>query len=496
MTITAAFVYEALLGHNYLPAQRRKKEELPPIFRSETFTPSAAAPLLAMKPKSKVRGFDLVEYRATKFNAVARSYAIPHPIAYAQLSNCISTNWSSIEPFQLSDVSMIRPRQHRDGRIIIMDYEKFASRASRVRRLAFNQRYVAKADVASCFPGIYTHAIPWAVVGKAAAKVVTKGGWHNDLDFHARRCVRDETQGLPIGPGTSNVIAEILLATIDQKLAPEFNYVPGGAVNGMSRFIDDYSFYCDSFDEAEQFIRRLDEELNALRLRLNPKKTAILTPTMPFGDLWAAELALRLPTGDPIDAYKCTNYLEFATSLAIKYPEGSVLKYAANALVSSRLSTSAKEATLDYLLVLAVANPVLLPLLEALFDSTLVKENVRYPERIIEILRDGAFRHRSDAMAWTLYYCRKYNLNIPLKVAQAVIQTQDCIALLSLYLTGQHLAVITAWTATLDKTDSYALDRQWLLLYQMHLNGHVASDFCSVPAAFDAMKAAGVTFVG
>lgn len=495
MTIPAAFVYEALLGYNYLPAQRRHKEELPPIFNSASLTPAAAAPLLAMKPPVKARGFDQVEYRATKFNAVARTYSIPHPIAYAQLSNCIASNWASIEPFQSSDVSMIRPRQHRDGRLIIMDYERFPARASRVRRLAFNKRYVAKADIASCFPGVYTHAIPWAVVGKAAAKLDTQNGWHNELDSHARRCSRDETQGIPIGPGTSNVIAEILLSTVDRKLAPEFKYVRGSATNGMSRFIDDYSFYCDSFDEAERFIRRLDEELNALRLRLNPKKTAILTPATPFGDLWAAELALRLPTGAPIDAYKCTNYLEFATSLAAKHPEGSVLKYAANALLASNLSASAKESALDYLLVLAVANPVLLPLLETLFDDTMIGGHVRYPNRIVEILKDGAFRHRSDAMAWTLHYCRKYNLTIPTEVAEAVIKTEDCVALLSLLLTGQHLHLITTWAATLDKADSYALDRQWLLLYQMHLNGHVASDFCSVPAAFDAMKAAGVTFV-
>ena len=495
MNIPFHFVYEALLGHNYLPAQRRKKEELPPVFRSVTFTPASAAPLLTMNPASKARGFDLVEYRATKFNAVARSYAIPHPIAYAQLSNCIAVNWSAIESFLSSGVSMIRPRQHKDGRLIIMDYERFAARASRVRRLAFNQRYVAKADIASCFPGMYTHAIPWAVVGKAAAKLSTKGGWHNDLDFHARQCVRSETQGIPIGPGTSNIIAEILLSTVDRKLADEFYFDGSDALNGVSRFIDDYSFYCDSFDEAERFIRRLDEELNALRLRLNPKKTAILTPTMPFGDLWAAELALRLPSGVPVDAYKCTNYLEFATALASKHPEGSVLKYAANAIMGTKLSASAKEAALDYLLVLTVANPVLLPLLETLFDDTMVMGKVRYPTRIIKILRDGAFRHRSDSMAWALYYCSKYEISIPVEVAEAVIRTGDCIALLSLFITGQHLSRITDWIATLDKTDSYALDRQWLLLYQMHFSGHVGSDLCSVPAAFDAMKAAGVTFI-
>ena len=421
---------------------------------------------------------------------------MPHPIAYAQLVNCIAKNWSAIEPFQSSHVTMIRPRQHKDKRIIIMDYEKPSARSSRVRELAFNKRYVAKADIATCFPSIYTHAIPWAVVGKPDSKLERNKGWHNELDLHARRCVRDETQGIPVGPGTSNIIAEILLSVVDQKLAQEFKFIRSGDVNGMSRFIDDYSFYCDSYDEAEQFIRRLEEELNALRLRLNAKKTAIITPLAPFSDLWATELALRLPSdAAPLNEYKCTSYLEFATSLATKYPEGSVLKYAASALVRENLNLSAKVATLDYLLVLTVANPVLLPLLESLFDSTMMSGHVLFPERIIEILRDGASRHRSDAMAWALYYCKKYSLTIPDDLADAVINTEDCIAILTLFHTGQHLAKIRSWTTTLDKSDAYALDRYWLLLYQLHVNGHVGSDYCSVPKAFSEMKTAGVTFI-
>ncbi|MEZ5454544.1 MAG: antiviral reverse transcriptase Drt4 [Lysobacteraceae bacterium] len=448
---------------------------------------------MSMKPRA--RGFDLVEYRATKFNAVARSLAIPHPVAYAQLADCIAKNWGAIEPFQDSHISMIRPRQHKDKRIIIMDYEKSAVRASRVRRLAFNKRYVARADIATCFPSIYTHAIPWAAVGKAAAKIATKGGWHNDLDLYARRCVRDETQGIPIGPGTSNVIAEIILSVVDKKLAPEFNFVRGGAVNGASRFIDDYSFYCDSYDDAERFIRRLEEELNSFKLRLNARKTSIVTPLAPFSDLWVTELALRLPSGAPLNEYRCTSYLDFATALAQKYPEGSVLKYAASALVRANLSHSAKKATLDYLLVLALANPVLLPLLESLFDSTMLLGHILFPSRVIEILRDSAARHRSDAMAWTLYYCQKYSLAIPDDLADQVIKTEDCIAILALFRTGQHLAKITTWTTGIDKSDAYALDRFWLLLYQLHVNGHVGSDFCSVPSAFVTLKAAGVTFV-
>ena len=442
MAITTEFLHLALLGQNYLPAQRRSREELPPLFDSKSLTPAAATPLLGLKPKAKMRGFDAVEYRATKFNSVSRSYTIPHPIAYAQLTKCIVDNWNSIEPFQVSHVSMIRPRQHADGRIIIMDYEKFASRASRVRKLAFNKRYAVRTDITSCFASIYTHAIPWAAVGIAEAKASTKKGWFNELDFHTRRCVRDETQGIPIGPGTSNIIAEIILSVVDKKLAQEFNFVRGSTKNGMSRFIDDYTFYCDSFDEGERFIRRLDEELGTFKMRLNPRKTSIISPVMPFGDRWASELALRLPFGIPLDPYRCTNYLEFASSLANQFPEGSVLKYAASALVRGNLTASAQAATLDYLLLLSVTNPVLLPLLEKLFDSTMSHGAIMFPERILAILKDGAVRHRSDAMAWTLHYTKKYNVAIPDFIADEIIGTNDCMGILCLFLTEQHLPKI------------------------------------------------------
>lgn len=493
MTIPPAFVHTALLGHNYLPAQRKYREELPPIFDSKTLTPAAAAPLLSIKPKAG--GFDSVEYKATKFNSVSRSYNIPHPIAYTQLAKCIVDNWNVIEPFQTSHVSMIRPRQHKDGRIVIMDYERFATRATRVRDLAFNKRYVVRTDITSCFGSIYTHAIPWAVVGVATAKVSTKSGWFNELDKRTRLCTRNETQGIPIGPGTSNIISEIILSKVDQTLASEFHFARGAEKNGISRFIDDYSFYCDSYDEAEHFIRRLDEELGVFKMRLSARKTSIITPVSPFGDRWASELALRLPAKDSLNSYRCTNYLEFASALASQFPDGSVLKYAASALVRSPLSVSAQVTILDYLLVLSPTNPVLLPLLEKLFDNTKLAGSIRFPSRILGILLDSAERHRSDGMAWTLYYAKKYNIEIPSSIADEVIKTNDCIAILCLFVTGQHLLKIIDWTTALDKSDAYALDRYWILLYQLYLHGHIGSDFCSEPKAFTSLKAANVSFI-
>lgn len=494
MAISKTFLRKALLGYNYLPAQRRKLEEMPPIFDSKTFTQQAAASLLQMRAKGK--GFDVVEYRTTKFNSVSRPYSIPHPVAYAQLTECIVSNWTEIQAFQSSNVSMIRPRRHNDGRIIIMDYESFGSRARRSRKIAFGQRYVARTDVASCFPSVYTHAIPWAAVGLTAAKKNTREGWHNKLDAAARRTIRDETLGIPVGPGTSNIIAELILGKVDQSLADEFRYGGQSPINGMSRFIDDYTFYCDSYDEAERFIRRLGEELSTYKMRLNPKKTTITNVIAPFSDAWAVELSLRIPSTDEVNGYQAINYLEYASSLAQKFPEGSVLKYAASALLNKPLRADAKLAVLDYLLVLAVEHPVLLPVLEDLFEATPMHfDEMRFEDRMQVIVQASAVRHRSDGMAWGLYYLKKYGGAVPNAVAKAVLDSRDCIGILMLFSAGRHVSKVVTWAKSLDKQDPYELDRYWILLYQLFLADRISENFCSVPAAFTELEEAGVSFL-
>lgn len=497
MSINSNFIYESLLRHNYLPAQRKKKEELPPVFDSTSFTPAAASALLGMKPKVGTKGFDLVEYRATKFNGVARSYQIPHPVGYAQLADCIRANWADIEPFQTSSVSMIRPREHRDGRIIIMDYESFPRRSKRVRELAFGKRYTARTDITNCFPSLYTHSIPWAAVGVTTAKANTKKGvWYNDLDSHARRIVRDETQGVPVGPATSNIIAEIILGSVDKLLDPEFKFKRGTGLNGMSRFIDDYTFHCDSHDEAEKFIRRVGEEIGKYKLKLNSKKTSISNEIGAFSDSWSVDLSLRIPEGPSVNAYRATNYLEYASMLAMQFPGGSVLKYAATTIVNCPLDLHATRAALDYLLVLAMRSPALLPCLEKLLeDMVTLPGAIPFQDRFFKIIENSAEKCRSDGMSWGLYYLAKHKVVLPERIAQSVLSSRDCIAISMLYISGQHAPMILDWVNTLDGTDDYELDRYWILLYQLYCDGCIGSNMSSIPKAFEALKASGVRFV-
>lgn len=501
MALADAFVFEALIRHNYLPAQRKKKEELPPIFSSSSLTP-AVGELLCAENARKVDGFpgyDQVEYCATRFNNVPRVYGIPHPLGYAKLAKCIADNWDKLNYTAKPGISKIRPKEFADGRVIIMDYDAFPNRAKASIRLGFAKRYKVSVDVSNCFHSIYTHAISWATVGfnvsKAAAK---KGGateWFNLLDKAQRRIKRDETQGIAIGPGSSNILSEAILARIDETLIKEFT--SDGKI-ALERHIDDYTFYCVTEDEALRFIRRVNEELGRYKLTLNTKKTQIQAQVLPLNDDWAVHAASMLPKPQHLSVASITNYLDFIFMLAVKHPNSSVLKYGATAItrVLSKAKFGLQVCALDYLLALAVHHPVLLPILEVLITRIHgMGIGVPFSDRILKILQENAEQHRPDGMTWTLHMCRKFGIDVPDELAKKIVSTKDCVALVTLNLFAQHRHLCKAFVKTdLDHDDLYELDRYWLLLYEMHRQGQIVNPYAG-DNTFSILKNSGVFFV-
>ena len=55
--LTKDVLREALLRHNYFPRQHDHKEELPPIFHTQLFTPTVAERLLGVKERKD--GYDI-----------------------------------------------------------------------------------------------------------------------------------------------------------------------------------------------------------------------------------------------------------------------------------------------------------------------------------------------------------------------------------------------------------------------------------------------------
>jgi hypothetical protein len=372
-TVDQDFVLRALLQHNFLPNHKRDRDELPPTIASTSFSESAARKLAASQDgrESAYPGYDAVEYKLTRFNGVPRICPIPHPKAYAGLALCITENWEHLKYVSENKISRIIPERHGDGRIAIMDYETQFSKEQHMVASSFGQRFIVNTDIANFYPSIYSHSVPWAVVGldEAKANRGNREKWYNQLDRALRLTTRDETNGIAIGPATSNIIAEAILARVDDNLAKEFTYY---------RYIDDYTAYCDTHEKAEHFIVELAEELSKYKLVLNIEKTTITPLPQTLSPDWVVDLQNSLPKGSEIDTYDAANYLALMARLANQRPDGGVLKYGLTSLVGVMLAHSSDDydddddairVVLHGALNFSFHQATLIPVLQRLFDK-------------------------------------------------------------------------------------------------------------------------------
>ena len=85
---------------------------------------------------------------------------------------------------------------------------------------------------------IYTHSIPWAIHGKSTAKAnLGHALYGNLIDACVRNSQDQQTLGIPIGPRSSDLIAETIGAALDRELQERL-----GSLRG-TRYIDDFHLY-------------------------------------------------------------------------------------------------------------------------------------------------------------------------------------------------------------------------------------------------------------
>jgi len=493
-------VYEALTRHNYFPNQKEGTGELPPCFSSVSFTPEIAELLAEIKePKDSERralGYDQVSYSVTRHNNVPRTLCLIHPKAYSNLAVTIYENWEEIRKISENKHSLIKPYLHADGRIIVMNYEDLTEKVQRNQIDGFGKRFRVNADIASCFHSIYTHSIPWAVLGfdKAKNKLANNEGdkhWSELLDTFQRKSKRKETQGIAIGPGTSSVIVELVLGAVDAHLS-EKAFV-------FRRYIDDYICFCETYEKAQEFIRVLGKELSVFKLNINLHKTNIAELPEPASSEWVSELMGALPTGHhdgELTSRKFTlteiiHYLDTAVRLNKASPDGSVIKYAISSLLRY-VEEHHINAVLGYVMNLAWHYPVLIPFLNSLMDKEGVEPS-DYQSQLNAIVIENAKNGRSEGMAWPLFLMKKHGLKVGENAFLETLNSKDCIAILCLYALNAQNDLIVGFAEELKSKSLYEKDQYWLLLYQLYKDGHIADPY--EDGVFDALKENDVCFM-
>lgn len=134
------------------------------------------------------------------------------------------------------------------------------------------KKHIFKTDIQNFYPSIYTHSIPWILVGKSVAKRNKNNNieYYNQLDSLIQRCQRGETHGLPTGSFTSQLIAEIYMCMLDKKME-KYSYI---------RYVDDFEFTYNDESEKSEFYKELTKELSSLNLKIKVEKNQV--DTFPF----------------------------------------------------------------------------------------------------------------------------------------------------------------------------------------------------------------------
>ena len=150
-------LYEALTRYNYFPNQRANIGELPPSLDTRQFTPEVAEAISKLEESNGRSGYDLVEYKATRYNNVPRVLGLVHPRAYSSLAKCIHDNWGELKCVTENENSIIKPEFYpTEKRLIVMNYEDSFVKFSRSHSSSFAKRFRVHTDIANCFNSIYS----------------------------------------------------------------------------------------------------------------------------------------------------------------------------------------------------------------------------------------------------------------------------------------------------------------------------------------------------
>ena len=491
--ITADELYEGLLAYGFFA------EKMPPVFTAVQFFDYC-------KTLHTPFSFDRDEYisfRTMRNISIPRQMGIPTPMSYQRLCATLRDNWENIKQhfhaqtdgqnYRLSRIHI--RKEYGSKRIFEMNYKNWRVDGNPESDLLIHEkgvsRYLVKADISTCFPSIYTHSIPWALVGKKLSKDTAGDNslWYNQLDKACQDIKNGETHGLLIGPHASNLISELILTVVDKRLYDNgYRY---------ARNIDDYDCYVDSYERAECFLRDLEETLREFDLPLNHKKTQIIELPIGIEKNWKHQLS-DLPTvceSGMVEYPQVNTFIDTALILATETGDFAITNYAIKKLAGMKLSENAKKLASKRFIHMAVLYPYLLHLMEEYVFTPYGVGASEIKALSNTIYRDAKRVNDYESICYTIYFALRYDFLLDELDRDYVIRQKDCITLVMTwlyYMKANHwnrnateVKPLNREAMALKNTD---MGRYWLFCYE-------ALTWGSLPGEWREMKKAGVSFI-
>jgi hypothetical protein len=483
--------HEALIGRGFFP------QELPPPFASHSLAKAVSGggvlQRLASPAKSAV-------HNLARSGALRRRLAIPNPLAFLPLATEVATNWPELSAYvHSSPLSESVPIYTQNGRAIVPAVKYGELHDLRAKMRSWN-RYVVYCDISQFYHSIYTHSIPWAIHGKSKAKASRKGDLlGNRLDKLVRDCQDGQTTGIPIGPDTSLLLAEVILTAIDHEIQKHL-----GTRCGFRR-VDDYEFCFPDLAAAEEFLAFVQERLSEFQLTLNPRKTRLTELPTPLEPKWVRDIRrVEIRLGSKAQATDLADMFDYAFDHARTNPDEHVLRYALGRLRNTRIHESNWPLAHALILQAAMAEPgTMQAAVELLIDNArsgrkIDRESVAHALNHT-IHRNAPMGHGSE-VAWAMWGLIALSLRVTSAAESAISRMDDSVAaLLALHARERGLLDKSfapgTWSQWLEADELYG--PHWLFAYEAEVKGWLRGrkrGYVSKDPNFRLLQEAGVSF--
>jgi hypothetical protein len=489
-----------LLAKGYFP------EELPPPFITDNYSQAILNNIHSI-PSSFTQGnlkAKIGAHSIARVDILRRPIGIPNPVLFFNLCKDIILNWPALAShFAHSAISASSPVDDPKSERAIWWSKDFKHHIPLRARVRSTNKWILKTDIAKFYPSIYTYSIPWALHGKLFSKTNQGLGiLGNSLDRWIRNGQDRQTVGIPIGPDTSLVIAEIILSSVDLELQRRIPRI------SCLRIVDDYEFGCKSYSQAEETLAILQENLKEYELDINFEKTKIIKLPISFEPTWISELRhYEIRDTTFTQRNDLVQFFSRVFDLSNQNLRDSILKYAIRRLRNLNVLDVDNWNLLEsFLLQCAMVEAgVVQAVLELLVDHN--KHN--YPlslslinEVLNHIVINACPLGYTNETAWSLWGLIHWNLKIDLEAATVISKTSDTVIAL-LALDAQRRGLIpngldlTLWESFMTTDDLYG--KQWLLSYEANKKGWLPSygtsaDHVMAESNFNFLKSNDVSF--
>lgn len=368
-----------------------------------------------------------MRFSLNRAGGVRRSVEIPNPFSQYFIAAECSKHWETLRRITaLSPISLSRPLLGTGERSLRHRIPTEGWRRELVARMPGGV-VTLKTDISQFYPSVYTHAVDWCIRGKVRAKNNLRGaGLGPTLDRLIRNSRGGQTIGLSVGPDTSWLVAEVVLARVDAALANKFP----NAVGRAARFGDDMTVYASSTG-AEEILAHYQVILEEYELAINPIKVAIVDGLSPVEASWVRKLRThRYRDGaDHNLASDIIDLFDLAFEERTRYPTGAVLSYAIKRCNPFPAGPDSWPVYRDLVLASVGVEPSTIPHAHAVLAFAHKHGLLVDKSRISEIMNEQIVKHakleHGFEVCWMLHMIRSLSLELDVNAAKVVSNMSD-----------------------------------------------------------------------